>query len=924
MTHAGGVCIPKAFHTHETSGGAVINVAGNYTAYGSDEAEIVAKIKQSSTLDKLPYAEGASWNSDLACLTGTRVALLSLVHRWSRSCDNCRIFCLQGVAGSGKTAVSNAVARFLSEAGLLASCFFFDRADASRNTPRLLFSTMARDIAALYPAIAEDIAAKLDQEPSLASANLSRQFEAFIAGPLRRHPVDRQIVVVIDALDEATDVDLGTDLLALLRDGFAKLPPYFRVLITSRPTRILEHHLSGKSHVVHHHIDINSDENRRDIAAYIDDQLQNSRMFSSVDTHGPDGELIRDLRVIADGLFIWIATVFRYLGPVSNPKKKLRALLSRSHAQGQEPEPIRKIDALYSTILEDSGDWDDEDFRAEYALFMGSVMAIKRPLSLAALRALHGGNQELSLGRLPQRFGAVLVGLHNENKPIHTLHLSFREFITSRAAGRAETRKFFLSEKEHSRTLAELCIQTMVRELTDAPIAGTGYLATDEYDGPGIPELTGVSEQLLYGCEHWDDHLCDIESPTLSFTEILGEFLPKYNTTWIEIVASTSTFAGSLPAWRWLHAHATELKELYNEEAQAASLFRLSTRLGYSGRLEEALAAIEDSVHLRRALVAQQPTTFDADLALSLDSLSVHLSYLGRNAEAFASNQEAVGLHRDRALVAERPAACNANLALSLSNLSNHFSDHGRHAEALAAIQEAVGLRRALAAEQPAAFNAVLAASLNNLSNRLADHGRHEEALAAIQEAVGLRRALAVERPEAFNAGLALSLNNLSADLSDHGRHDEALAANREAVGLRRALAAERPEAFNAVLASSLHNLSIHLLNQGRHEEALAAIQEAVGLRRALAAERPAAFNADLAQSLYNLSLRFSRLGHHEEAQEAGQEAVSLYRALAAERPKVFTSKLSNALWQLSLCLSASGREAEAKVAWEEAQSLRL
>ncbi|KAF7966269.1 hypothetical protein HWV62_39399, partial [Athelia sp. TMB] len=700
-------CIPKAFHTHETSGGAVINVAGNYTAYGSDEAEIVAKIKQSSTLDKLPYAEGASWNSDLACLTGTRVALLSLVHRWSRSCDNCRIFCLQGVAGSGKTAVSNAVARFLNEAGLLASCFFFDRADASRNTPRLLFSTMARDIAALYPTIAEDIAAKLEQEPSLASANLSRQFEAFIAGPLRRHPVDRQIIVVIDALDEATDDDLGTDLLALLRDEFAKIPPYFRVLITSRPTRILEHHLSGKSHVVHHHIDINSDENRRDIAAYIDDQLQNSPMLSSIGTHGPDGELIRDLKVMADGLFIWIATVFRYLGPVSNPKKKLRALLSRSHAQGQEPEPTRKIDALYSTILEASGDWDDEDFRDEYALFMGSVMAIKRPLSLTALRALHGGNQELSLGRLPQRFGAVLVGLHSENEPIHTLHLSFREFVTGRAADRAETQKFFLSEREHNRILGELCIQTMVRELTDAPIAGTGYLARHENDRSGIPELTGVSEQLLYGCEHWGSHVCDIESPTLAVTRIIREFLPNYNTAWIEIVASKSTFAGSLSVWRWLHVHATELTELYDNVSQARVLFSLSSRLAYVGRLEEALTAIDDSVQLRRALAARQPAIFGTKLARSLVNFSNRLSDLGRHEEALKAIQEAVEGYRP--LAAERPEAFNANLADALNNLSNRLSSHGRHAEALAAIQEAVGLRRALAAERPEAFNAALA-----------------------------------------------------------------------------------------------------------------------------------------------------------------------------------------------------------------------
>ncbi|KAF7974196.1 hypothetical protein HWV62_13245 [Athelia sp. TMB] len=939
-----------AFNTSNTSGGTIVNVAGDYTAYGLSDEQL-ATMKIGSALDKLSYADGASWNPTLTCLAGTRVSTLAAIHRWLCLVDHHNILWLKGVAGSGKSALAHTIAQALYQDGFLTSSFFFNRDINTCNTPLLLFTTIARDIARLYPTIAADIGAALEQEPVLASAHISRQFEAFIAGPLRRHPVDQQIVVVIDALDEAIRDDLDTDLLAILRDEFAKLPPSFRVLITSRSTRIIEHHLSRKPHIAHHHIDINSAENRADIAAYVDAELQDSILCSQIGPHGPDGALIQDLKIMADGLFIWIATVFRYLRAAYNPKEKLRVLLeSRTHPHGRVLQPTMKIDALYSTILEASGDWDDEDFRNGYALFIGSVMATKRPLSLAALRALHGGNQELSLDLLPQRFGPVLVGLHDEKELIHTLHLSFREFVTGRAAERAETRKFFLSEKEHSRALAELCIRTMARELKAEPIAGTGYLSKREDNGPGIPNLTKVSEQLLYGCEHWSDHICDIESPSISVAEILREYLPNYNTTWIEIVASTSTFAGLLSVWRWLHVHATELTELYNDVSQAQALFSLSNRLEYVGRLEEALTAIDDSladslhnfsnrlsdlgrheealtaiqeaVEVYRPLAAEKPADFNADLAHSLDNLSARFSDHGRHEEALAAIQEAVGLRRD--LAAERPQAFNAVLAASLNNLSIRLSNHGRHEEALAANQEAVGLRRALAAERPAALNADLAESLNNLSLRFSDHGRHEEALAAIQEAVGLRRALAAERPQAFNAVLADSLNNLSNRMSDHGRHEEALAAIQEAVGIYRALAAERPAAFNAVLAGSLNNLSNRLSSHGRHEEALAANEEAVGLHRALAAERPAAFNAGLAQSLYNLSLPFSRLGRHEEALEAAQEAVSLCRALAAERPKVFTSKLSKDLRRLSKCLSASGREAEAEVAWEEARSLGL
>ncbi|KAF7967313.1 hypothetical protein HWV62_34743, partial [Athelia sp. TMB] len=664
----------------------------------------------------------------------------------------------RGVAGSGKTAVSNAVARFLSEAGLLASCFFFDRADASRNTPRLLFSTMARGIANIHPSIAADISASLEKDPSLASADISRQFEAFIAGPLSRHPINGQIVVVVDALDEAVSDHAGANLLAILRDGFAKLPPNFRLFLTSRPTRIIEQFLSASGHISSHVLDINSAENQQDIAAYVDAMVRDIAISSQMGPPWPDEALIRKLKDMAEGLFIWITTVFAFLRESHRPRAKLQALLSNSLPEGPD-DPTAKIDALYTSILEICGKWSDPDFCKDYAIFMGAIIAVKRPLSLAALRALHGGNQELLLDRLPQRFGSVLVGLHDEHEPIHTLHLSFREFVTVRAAKSPDTRKFYLSEKEHSQKLAELCLRTMVREMTAAPITGAGYLAEHVDDRPGIPRLTGLSEQLQYGCESWSDHICDIQSPTIAVAELLREFLPHHHSTSIEVVASTSTFVGTLPAWRWVKGHDKEYLGLYDETSHAETLHNLAVRLRHEGRLEEALVASEDSVHLRRVL-AQPPAK--SKHATPLDSIFHRLSNIGKRNAAMIKVRQA--MHRRQNGTGESPETVNTTekLADSLSNLSVYMSDLCRHKDALVVTQEAVGLRRALAAERPEAFSADLAESLNNLSNRLSDHDRHEEALAAIQEAVGLRRALAAERPEAFNAVLADSLNNLS------------------------------------------------------------------------------------------------------------------------------------------------------------------
>ncbi len=142
----------------------------------------------------------------------------------------------------------------------------------------------------------------------------------------------------------------------------------------------------------------------------------------------------------------------------------------------------------------------------------------------------------------------------------------------------------------------------------------------------------------------------------------------------------------------------------------AGSLNNLSNRLGDLGRREEALAAIQEAVTIRRELAAARPDAFRPALAGSLNNLSADLGGLGRREEALAAIQEAAEVYRE--LAAARPDAFRPDLATSLNNLSAHLGGLGRREEALAAIQEAVTIRRELAARWPDAYRQKLEQSL--------------------------------------------------------------------------------------------------------------------------------------------------------------------------------------------------------------------
>ncbi|MFC1430393.1 tetratricopeptide repeat protein [Streptacidiphilus sp. N1-3] len=316
--------------------------------------------------------------------------------------------------------------------------------------------------------------------------------------------------------------------------------------------------------------------------------------------------------------------------------------------------------------------------------------------------------------------------------------------------------------------------------------------------------------------------------------------------------------------------------------ALAGSLNNLSIRLGALGRVEEALAAIDEAVHIRRALAFDRPLVHLPDLAGSLNNLANRLGALGRAEEALAAVEEAVRIRR--VVVVDRPDLHLPDLAGSLNNLATRLGALGRVEEGLAAVDEAVRIRRALAHARPDLYLPDLARSLNNRSNRLTALARHKEALEAVEEAVAIRRVLAGTRPDAYLPDLAGSLNNLSNRLGVLGRVEEGLAAIEESVAAYRALAVVRPDAHLPDLARSLSNQSSRLTAVGREQEALAVIEEAVGIRRALALARPGAYLPGLARSLGSQSSRLTAVGREQEALAVAQEALGIRRVLAGAR----------------------------------------
>ena len=127
------------------------------------------QLGQKVAISDLPYASGAGWLKEKGCIEGTRQSFLDDTFDLMTRKDEgpVRIYGLESQAGTGKTAIAHSLASRCYDKGILGSSFFNNRENSERS--RLLFVTIARDLAARDDRFRAHISDATEREPSLVS-----------------------------------------------------------------------------------------------------------------------------------------------------------------------------------------------------------------------------------------------------------------------------------------------------------------------------------------------------------------------------------------------------------------------------------------------------------------------------------------------------------------------------------------------------------------------------------------------------------------------------------------------------------------------------------------------------------------------------------------------------------------------------------
>ncbi|CAE6459629.1 unnamed protein product [Rhizoctonia solani] len=268
-----------------------------------------------------------------------------------------------------------------------------------------------------------------------------------------------------------------------------------------------------------------------DIELYLRDELESIALTD---------DDITELAEHAGNLFIYAATAVRYIRPVGiavNSKARLKAILAIS---AESQKKLSAIDTLYTAILTaaiDHLELEPEE-RSQRRLVIWTAVCACEPIPIETLSVLSGlDNKDDAMAAL-QPLRSVLH-VSDRSELVTTLHASFPDYMFSQDRSGV----FHCDKSAHSQLLAEQCFKIMKSQLRFNICSIQSSFIPNEQ----IPELeeriiAGISEELLYSCRFWVDHLSETNS---SDTPLLWvhDFLCHRLLFWMEVMSLKNCMA---------------------------------------------------------------------------------------------------------------------------------------------------------------------------------------------------------------------------------------------------------------------------------------------------------------------------------------------------------------------------------------------
>ncbi|KAJ3031768.1 UNVERIFIED_CONTAM: hypothetical protein HDU68_000055 [Siphonaria sp. JEL0065] len=235
-----------------------------------------------------------------------------------------RLLWLNAPAGTGKSVVSALLADRLQKSNTLGAAFFFRHDNHVLRSALTLVTSVAYSLSHWSPSYGRRLLSILRSGDVDFRAAPSFLFDKLLTEPLNElaemNIIQSPIVLIIDALDECSELSARRDLLGLFAHKIKKLPTFVKVVVTSRP----EHDIVAAfnaSGLPQHQIVPSEGNNKKDVEMVARVRLTEMGVAEDILE-----SLVSVLLEKSGGLFIWIVMALEALKTTSKTLADVEAL----------------------------------------------------------------------------------------------------------------------------------------------------------------------------------------------------------------------------------------------------------------------------------------------------------------------------------------------------------------------------------------------------------------------------------------------------------------------------------------------------------------------------------------------------------------------------------------------------------------------
>ncbi|KAJ3572680.1 hypothetical protein NP233_g2926 [Leucocoprinus birnbaumii] len=313
------------------------------------------------------FYDSAARDPPPRCQRGTRTEYISRVTDWATGRSECHepVLWMRGAFGVGKTAVAQSCAEELDKMGKLTAALFLSRSDPDSDDPRRVFISIAYQLATRCELFGSVIDARIRKDPALATGAkaLAKQFEELLVCPIKQLgsiiPDITERVVILDGLDECRGTTEQCAILDIIAASVRDQTTPFRWFITSRPEEpIIRTMSSAIVSSVSSHLELPiTRKTEHEIMIYLLAEFEKTRSHHSLPGSWPSQEILSILVEHAAGLFIYAATIIRFINDNNSygPEDQLRIVLKfatnvTTLVEGNNP--LAEMDYFFSLIMQ--------------------------------------------------------------------------------------------------------------------------------------------------------------------------------------------------------------------------------------------------------------------------------------------------------------------------------------------------------------------------------------------------------------------------------------------------------------------------------------------------------------------------------------------------------------------------------------------